>query len=975
MRVPFRRLAIGSAVSVIAVATPALAQTVTFNVPSQAVATAVQQVARQAKIQIVVSGRIAGDRRTRAVSGAMSVELALDRMLAGTGLTFRKEGGGTYVIVHGRSATSAAHYDGVDEADAGRPDSRSLGSEDIVVNGVTSPFRSKSNATTVVESVVYDPVEAPTRDGSIAGLLAQIPGINTIEDGDNPRYIAIRGITPEYNLTTVDGLRVATVGESGSGTRRTNLQLIPSDFSKRVDVYKTFTAEQEADQIGGAVNIVTLSAFDPRQKALFFDIYGRYNTRGGNDSNDIGKSMGHEGWGVSGRYIARFGPNDQFGLVASGRYLRTPRHLDTDLEGARNYYSTTGKKIASPDPSLGWDGKAMPYGNPCYCSYNDVLDQYGGSVKLEFRSGSHALQASVTGYDYVMVQDYNANINYIYLTTTNAPTPTNTGYSFPINYLLNQYWHNTWRRENRGVLGNVSYDFGGNSRLIWRAGLSQESYSNDQPTVNSQAIPKAKTFANFDIVGDEQRDYITSFSNPDIIFNTPYKISAQKDVMAHSRERVFDTRLDFLHNVDRESRGLGFVVGGEFSRLNIENDTTETDYTVSPTTYDTDLIYDPHYIPYASPYSFGRLDFTKYLQEYWNKFPINAASSMAKSLTSDYGYYEDLKTAYVSAHYNLPGTTIVAGVRYDNISFTTKSAVVTGTTPTGDFTSTPGGYGNWLPSVDVVQRLGRRGNTILRGSYSNTLARPFPANIAAALQTTCNTSADDTTTCTITRGNPDLKPRKSRNLDASIEHYYAGTKGMVELSYFNKKIKDDIYTLADVRVIDGETYTYKQPMNGKGSSMQGVEFAWVHRGLPVGLSNHQVDLSANVTYLWGRMNYTTNTSVVTINSLGYQPNWIANASATYRIPKIGGGIRANFNYRGANLTSYGATPYTFAYRNALTTVNFAAWHNVTKNLMFKYEWNNALNGQPGQHVGQGLDFWSRSEQYGTSLFFHAIAKF
>lgn len=99
MHAHFRRLAIGSAVSAIMMASPALAQATTFNVPSQDVASAVRQFARQAKIQIVVSGHVAEGRRTQAITGAMTVDQALERMLANTGLAVRMTGPGTYVIV------------------------------------------------------------------------------------------------------------------------------------------------------------------------------------------------------------------------------------------------------------------------------------------------------------------------------------------------------------------------------------------------------------------------------------------------------------------------------------------------------------------------------------------------------------------------------------------------------------------------------------------------------------------------------------------------------------------------------------------------------------------------------------------------------------------------------------------------------------------------------------------------------------
>jgi len=106
MHALFRRLAIGSAVSAITISAPALAQTATFNVPAQDVASAVRLFARQAKVQIMVSGHAAGGRHTQAITGAMSVDQALAQMLTKTGLTARMTGAGTYVIVADPSTAS-----------------------------------------------------------------------------------------------------------------------------------------------------------------------------------------------------------------------------------------------------------------------------------------------------------------------------------------------------------------------------------------------------------------------------------------------------------------------------------------------------------------------------------------------------------------------------------------------------------------------------------------------------------------------------------------------------------------------------------------------------------------------------------------------------------------------------------------------------------------------------------------------------
>lgn len=937
-------------------AQPAAAAARSFSVPAGPASASVPLFARQAGVQILMSADAAKGVRTRAVVGAFEARRGLARLLAGSGLRIGTWRGDVVTLVREEPRP---------EPEAAQ-DARNVGSEEIVVTGIASPFRSKGNSTTIVESVVYDDVETLTADGSIAGLLTQLPGISTVEDGEYPRYVTIRGISPDLNHTTIDGLTLATVGESGAGTRRVNLQLIPSDLAARVDLFKTFTAEQDAGAIGGAINIVTRSAFDKRRQDLFVDVYGLYRTRDGEGgSNSVGSPRQNWGFGIKGNYATRFGANDEFGLLVSGRYDSTPRNFAQNWQNSKRYFTDANVNIPRPDPALGWNGRALP-GNFGYGSYADVTDIYGGTAKLEYRAADDGVQASILGYDYVRLQDQTTNINYVD-TAAWVENQTPQGGRMRISQLVENFRHNQYRRENRGILTNASFAFG-DTRLVARSGLTEETFRDWEPYVSILSNPTGY-YLTYDMP-ENGIPTLREIENPAVIFGSTYRLNAQRDVYSNARQRVFDTRLDLTRNVESGSRGLGYVLGGEFRRLDLRKDIERIDHRVSGTV--NDFIYDTGYRPPDSPYSYAWLDYGRYRAARWDSLPVNELVSRNNSLISDYRYQEDLATGYASIHYNLPATTIVAGLRYDNVAFTATTPVIRQGNATGAFTRNKGDYAYFLPSLNIVHRLG---NTNLRASWSHTLGRPAPGDIAAAESTTCGDDGEGGTSCTMTRGNPDLKPRRARNLDATIEHYYAGANGMLLLGYFHKKIDDDIFTLRQDAVIDGDNYVIRQPLNASESSIQGVEFAWVHRGLPLGVADHQIDLSLNAVRMWGRMQYVTETATRRIDRLISQPEWIANASVTYRLPSIGGGIRVNANYRDRFLSSIGASPWQDQGSDALTTVNLAAWHDVTKNLLFKYEWNNVFDDQPQFVVGEHDEWVRQSNDYGSALFFHAIMKF
>lgn len=948
--------------TVLASATPAFAQSATaarsFSVPAGPASTTVQKFARQAGLQILMLSDAAQGVTTNAVSGTLTPQDGLEILISGTGLRVADWRDG--VVTLGRQHSRPASNDG-----DGR-DARNVGSETIVVTGIADPFRSKENSTTIVETVVYDDVETLTADGSIAGLLTQLPGISTVEDGEYPRYVTVRGISADLNHTTIDGVTLATVGENGSGTRRVNLQLIPSDLSRRVDLFKTFTAEQDAGAIGGAINIVTRSAFDKGQEGLFLDVFSLYRTREGEGgSNSVGNPRKHWGYGVKGNYGVRFGSDNQFGLVLSGRYDSTPRNFAQNWQNTKRYFTDGNVNIPRPDPELGWNGRALP-GNFGYGTYADVSESYGGSAKFEYRAPDDAIHASLIAYDYVRIQDQTANLNYID-TAAWVANQTPGGGRMRVSQLVENVRHNQYRRENRGILGNASFNFD-NSRLVARAGLTEETFKDWEPYVSIVSNP-AGEYLTYRMNGDGI-PVLGELENPDILRTAPYRMNAQRQHWTRARQTAFDARLDWSSNVEPGSEGLGYVVGAEWRRLDMKKDIERIDYRATGNV--SDYMYISGYRPPDSPYSLAWLDFARYRKEKWDTFPVNETASRHNSLASDYGYKEDLATGYVSLHYNLPSTTIVAGVRYDKTTFDADTPIITNGSATGAFTRNKGGYEHFLPSLNVVHRID---DTNIRLSWSETLGRPTPGNIATAESTSCDEGDGGSLTCTMTRGNPDLKPRRSRNLDATVEHYYAGRNGMVLLGYFYKKIRDDIFTLREETVINGVPYVVRQPRNASESSMHGVEFAWVHRGLPVGIADHEVDLSFNVVRMWGKMDYVTDTATRGIDRLVDQPKWIGNASVTYRVPAIGGGIRVNANYRDRFLSSIGANPWQDQGAGALTTVNLAAWHDVTDNLLFKYEWNNVFDNQPHFRVGENDEWVRQVNDYGSALFFHAIMKF
>ncbi|WP_218000096.1 TonB-dependent receptor domain-containing protein [Sphingopyxis granuli] len=107
-------LASSAAICAVAVATPAMAQTRSFDVPAQSAATGIPALAEQADIQILVSEEAVRGKTIRAIKGSMTVDQAVRRAAADAGLRVVSSDGRTWALASaisanaGNAATSAS---------------------------------------------------------------------------------------------------------------------------------------------------------------------------------------------------------------------------------------------------------------------------------------------------------------------------------------------------------------------------------------------------------------------------------------------------------------------------------------------------------------------------------------------------------------------------------------------------------------------------------------------------------------------------------------------------------------------------------------------------------------------------------------------------------------------------------------------------------------------------------------------------
>ncbi|WP_376697123.1 TonB-dependent receptor [Wenzhouxiangella psychrophila] len=110
-------------------------------------------------------------------------------------------------------------------------------------------------------------------DDNVAEALQRVSGLSLERDQGEGRFVTIRGANAEFNTTTINGLRIPGPEDD---SRAVNLDVISSDLVESVEVTKSLMANQDADAVGGNIEIKTLSAFD-LGNSLTGRIEGSYN--------------------------------------------------------------------------------------------------------------------------------------------------------------------------------------------------------------------------------------------------------------------------------------------------------------------------------------------------------------------------------------------------------------------------------------------------------------------------------------------------------------------------------------------------------------------------------------------------------------------------------------------------------------------------------------------------------------------------
>ncbi|WP_373089418.1 TonB-dependent receptor [Sneathiella sp.] len=836
-------------------------------------------------------------------------------------------------------------------------DSASDDSDDvIIVTGSAlqnqAEIKTRREATAIVDSLSRDEIGA-LPDITIAESLRRITGVSTVYNDDVGQFASIRGTHPDFVPVTLNGLTLATTGDHGEGTRKVNLQVIPGEAVQQLSAYKTLSPDLDAGALGGLIDISTASAFDSSQSLFNVTVGASYssymevpddNSFGGDKNSPFGPSL-------SAVWAPRFGADESWGLVVTGMYEVRPRTQSNSAVTNRLYFNDAGK-LTTPI-SEDWNGFAAPNSFVSH-NYTNKFSKFGGTARLEYRP-SERISSSLFGFAYFSDEQETRNTNRIYRLDQAQDQTENSG-TIRVRNADMQWRYNSFERDQRGLQWLNDIEVGDRGHLSADLGYSYAWYRSWRPFVAFDY--EAGTRLTYDLTNESVPfvlDNGNAFLDP-ANFTTNNHYEDVREATAH----VYEGRIDYGFNNHQGDRGFGFAIGGSYRDMDMERDNSAIVYEEGTSLAGYAFIPDFNTPGYSHPALW--LDRKRFYDEVVPGVTIDETESDHRTRINDYTYRERVAAAYLNGTFTSDILRLDAGARLDHVNFKADMAQVLDGVLQAKQVRYEGKDTNLLPYVTANLQLAP--SLRIKAAASQTLGRPNPETIATVENI-------DQTELEITRGNPQIQPRKSTNLDLGIEYYFNGGQGMVTLTGFYKMIKDDIVAVSTQEIIDSETYTISQPINGEDTTYKGIEIGLINNSF--GNIHHALEgLGASTNFIWtaGSTSYLENGELLKRDQLQYQSDISANAAVFYDLGN-GSELRLAMNHQGRYVETFAANSWQDLYIEPFTTFDLTARWAVTPRLQLRLEGRNIFGADRQRNTGLNNEYYRAGLEVGNTWYLRA----
>ena len=309
--------------------------------------------------------------------------------------------------------------------------------QEIVVPGIRQSLEKaievKKLATNQVDAISSTDI-GKLPDKNIADALQRLPGINTQsaasgEGGfDENDRVSIRGTSPSLTEVMIDGHNVSTgdwfiLDQFQTVGRSISFELLPSEVTQGISVYKTQDASILEGGVAGAVDIQTRKPLSlGKTWTLEASVQGQYNT---NTKSTRPQFNGLLGWQA---------PSGAFGVVLQGfDEQRSVERLGQETLGYTGI--SASMPIAKGHPELIGVQAPTLIGSTLF---KQEKERTGGFGAAEWRPNDK-IELNLTGF-YSKLTASNSNNNYMYWGSNELNNNTPTAYTVANNTLTSATW-------------------------------------------------------------------------------------------------------------------------------------------------------------------------------------------------------------------------------------------------------------------------------------------------------------------------------------------------------------------------------------------------------------------------------------------------------------------------------------------------------------------------------------------------------
>ncbi len=724
----------------------------------------------------------------------------------------------------------------------------------------------KRSASNIVDVVSADGV-GRFPDANAAEALRRVPGVSLEIDQGEGRFVMVRGIDASLNNVTLNGQIVGTPAEFG--TRGVSMDSVPADLVSKLEVTKTITPDLDANAIGARINIATIGGFDYPKGLFSGTLRSGYN-----------ELSGRAPYSGNLTYSRAFG--DRWGLTVGGSFSQ--RRFDSEL------FRVSSGAWAN------FNGSFVPQ-NQAFFLYDVDRRRQGANVALGYRPA--AGQEITFRINHNLFRDIEGRQQVEYdLTRGTLSNQTATSGRFSQGRASREY--RDYEQEHTINAGAViGKHLAGKSLFEWQAGISRGQ--RDTPNrVDWEFRSAANAFPNTYDTSDPTAPIVTPSANFYDPAAYPFRrVRFRNDL---EREDVVTGEASLRRDLTLGGRSASWKTGAKFVGRKKTQDRQNRNYTGSGFTLADGLSGQGPTDFFEGHARFGPTLDLAALQQFFETrqdlFRFDALATQADSLVQDFEAEERVAAGFLMGQVEFDGWNLLAGVRVEHTSgeYRANELLYRGGAFTGAIRPAIGetSYTDVLPGVHV--NVFPRRNLTMRFAWTNTLGRPSYSQLApiSALDDILNENG--TYAGGLSSGNPDLKPFRSMNVDASIE-YYIGS-GLFSVAPFYKRIDNPIYGLSyfETNVTHNDRFyerlSYSQPANADAGRIAGVELSY---------QNYFSFLPAPWDGLGMNLNYTKTDSSVTLfqrtDELPFfkQSNDIGNVAALFEKYGVAAQVSLSFN--------------------------------------------------------------------------------